>query len=308
MQLWLAKNSEVPVRDQLVTQIVLAILSQDLAPGARLPSTRELARRLRIHANTVSAAYRQLETGRWVEMRRGSGVFVHEASGAQAVPPALELDHLIGSLFRAAREKGIPLAALQSRLKLWLDARAPDHFLLIEPDEELRAIVVAEVSGAVPFPVKGAGFDACRKLETLAGAVPIVLPSKFEKVRALLPPDVECIALQARSVPASIAGWMPAPPDALLIVASRWPDFLKLARTLLVAAGLKPEALEFRDARKPRWQRGIESASAVVCDSLTAATVPKSARTIVFPVLADASLARLREFHAFLTRPLAPTK
>lgn len=304
MQIWLAKSSDVPVRDQLVTQVVLGILSGDLRPGQRLPSTRELAGRLRIHANTVSAAYRQLEDGRWVEMRHGSGVFVHATGAEQPVPPALELDHMIASLFRTAREKGIPLSALHLRLKHWIAARPPDHFLLIEPDLELRAIVAGEIEQAVPFPVHGAGMEACRKPEMLAGGVPVVLPSKAEKVRALLPAGIECIALQIRSVPASLAGWMPAPPEALIVVASRWPDFLKWARTMLVAAGLSPDALEFRDARKPHWQRGLSLATAVVCDTITSRSVPKPTRTIVFPLLADASIARLRELHTFLTRPL----
>ena len=45
MQLWFARGSEVSIREQLVTQVMLGILSDDLAPGQRLPSTRELARR-----------------------------------------------------------------------------------------------------------------------------------------------------------------------------------------------------------------------------------------------------------------------
>ena len=304
MQIWLAKNSDVPVRDQLVTQIVLGILSGDLPPGQRLPSTRELAARLRIHANTVSAAYRQLEGGRWVELRHGSGVFVHSESRQQPVPPALELDQMIGNLFRAAREKGISRSALQSRLKHWLEARPPDHFLLIEPDAELRAIVACEIGQAVPFPVRGAGLEACRQAEMLAGAIPVVMPSKAEKVRGLLPAGAECVPLQIRSVPASLAGWMPAPSDALIVVASSWPDFLRWARTMLVAAGLSPDALEFRDARKPGWLRGLAMATAVVCDSVTARCVPAGTRSIVFPLLADASISRLRELHSFLTRPL----
>jgi DNA-binding transcriptional regulator YhcF (GntR family) len=60
MRLWLAKNSEVPLREQLATQIVLGITSGDLKSGERLPNTRELARRFSIHSNTVSAAYREL--------------------------------------------------------------------------------------------------------------------------------------------------------------------------------------------------------------------------------------------------------
>jgi GntR family transcriptional regulator len=78
MQLWFARGGEVTIREQLVTQVILGILSDDLAPGQRLPSTRELARRFRLHPNTVSAGYRQLERERWVEFRHGSGVYVRE--------------------------------------------------------------------------------------------------------------------------------------------------------------------------------------------------------------------------------------
>src|SRR5712664_1454509 len=79
MQLWFARGSEVTIREQLVTQVILGILSDDLAPGQRLPSTRELARRFKLHPNTASAGYRQLERERWLESRRGSGVFVRAA-------------------------------------------------------------------------------------------------------------------------------------------------------------------------------------------------------------------------------------
>ena len=57
-----SRRSEVPVREQLVTQILLAISSKELAGGTKLPSTRALARQLGIHPNTVSAAYRELSS------------------------------------------------------------------------------------------------------------------------------------------------------------------------------------------------------------------------------------------------------
>src|SRR5215470_13125245 len=64
MQLWFAHGGKVSIREQLVTQVVLGILSNDLLSGQRLPSTRELARRFHLHSNTVSAGYRQLERER----------------------------------------------------------------------------------------------------------------------------------------------------------------------------------------------------------------------------------------------------
>src|ERR1700675_2164320 len=102
MQLWFAHESAVTLREQLVTQIILAILSGDLIPGQRLPSTRELARRFHLHPNTISAGYRQLERERWVEFRHGSGVYVRGKKPMGVLSSTLLLDQLIANLFRAA--------------------------------------------------------------------------------------------------------------------------------------------------------------------------------------------------------------
>jgi DNA-binding transcriptional regulator YhcF (GntR family) len=83
MRFWISHASEVPIREQLVPQVVLAILSEDVKPGTRLPSTRELARRFRIHANTASAAYKDLEKSGWLELRHGSGVYIQKEPDAQ---------------------------------------------------------------------------------------------------------------------------------------------------------------------------------------------------------------------------------
>jgi DNA-binding transcriptional regulator YhcF (GntR family) len=111
MQLWFALGGNVSIREQLVTQVVLGILSDDLVPGQRLPSTRELARRFHLHPNTVSAGYRQLEREHWVEFRRGSGVYVRETKPEVALSPSLALDKVVANLFRSAR--GVPLAEVR---------------------------------------------------------------------------------------------------------------------------------------------------------------------------------------------------
>ena len=300
MRLWLAHASGVPLREQLVTQIVLGVLSGDLRPGTRLPSTRELARRYKVHPNTVSAAYQQLEQERWVESRRGSGVYVRARNG-ELDTRGLALDHLIANLFHAARQLGTPMAAVHARLKHWLAQQPPDHFLLIEPDEELRAIALAELRAAIPLRVTGTGFKASRAL--LAGAIPLVLPSKAERVRKMLPPDSDCVVLQVRSVPLSLIQWLPSrKPEQLVAVVSRWPDFLRSARTMLLAAGFDADALLFRDARKLGWQKGLRECAGVVCDSLVAAKVPKGPKVIPFPLIAESSLAELRQYHQFLRK------
>jgi GntR family transcriptional regulator len=302
MQLWFARGGEVTIREQLVTQVILGILSDDLAPGQRLPSTRELARRFRLHPNTVSAGYRQLERERWVEFRHGSGVYVQERKPELAPSSALALDQLISRLFVSARELGAPLSTVRSRLRQWLELQPPDHFLLIEPDEELRRILAAEIGQAVAFPVRSCDLRDCPKSQD--GAIPVVLPNRAAAVRQALPEGADVLTLQVRSVPTSLAGWLPAPSGTLVGIASGWPDFLKLARTILNAAGFHPDALVFRDARKANWQRGLQQTAAVVCDTVTSTLLPAGCRAISFPLLSETSIAELRRYVEFIQNPL----
>jgi len=305
MRFWFARNSEVPIREQLVTQVVLGILCGDLPAGHRLPSTREMARRFNLHANTVSAAYRELQKQRWVEFRHGSGVYVRGSKPEAAVSSELALDKLIANLFRSAREIGAQRSTVRSRLRQWLALQPPDHFLVIEPDEDLREIVISEITRAVAFPVHGAGMDVCGRPEDLASAIPVALPSKVEAVRKALPAGTECIALHVRSVPTSLGEWLPASTDKLVGVASRWSGFLQSAHTMLIAAGFDADALIIRDARKPGWQDGLRTAAAVVCDSLTAAELPKRIRAIPFSLLAESCLEELRDYQQFISAPIS---
>ncbi|SPF49968.1 Transcriptional regulator, GntR family [Candidatus Sulfotelmatobacter kueseliae] len=302
MQLWFARGSDVSIREQLVTQVVLGILSDDLAPGQRLPSTRELARRFHLHPNTISAGYRQLERERWVEFRRGSGVYVRAKKPEMPPSPALALDQMIARLFRSARKLGVSLPAVRSRLRQWLELQPPDHFLLIEPDEELRRILAAEIAQAVSFPVKSCGLDDCPK--TPEDGIRVVLPNREATARQLLPAGTELLTLQVSSVPASLAGYLPAPASALVGVASRWPEFLKVARAVLNAAGFHPDSLIFCDAREANWQRGLKQTAAVVCDSLTAAELPPGCRAIPFALLSESSIAELRRYEEFIRQPI----
>jgi DNA-binding transcriptional regulator YhcF (GntR family) len=303
MQLWFARGSEVSIREQLVTQVMLGILSDDLAPGQRLPSTRELARRFHVHPNTVSAGYRQLQRDRWVEFRRGSGVYVRASKPELPPSPERELDQTIVRLFRSARTLGVSLPALRSRLRHWLEMQPPDHFLLLEPDEELRRILLAEIGRAVAFPIKFC--DPQNDPQTAEGGVAVALPNRVAMARQLLPVGTEVLTLQLRSVPASLSIYLPAPKGTLVGVASRWPEFLKVARAILTAAGFHPDSLVFRDARDQNWQRGLKQTAAVVCDSLTASELPAGSRAIPFPLLSETSLGELRHYVEFVQHPIS---
>ena len=157
MRLWLNRTGEVSLREQLTTQVVLAILCKELMPGQRLPSTRDLARRFTIHANTASAAYRELEREGWVEFRHGSGVYVRAKQPTGPLSPKIAaefvVDRLIGDLVARARKQGASESLLRARLRRWLSLEPPSRWLVIEPDPDLRSIVIHEMSKALTLPV-----------------------------------------------------------------------------------------------------------------------------------------------------------
>ena len=297
MRLWFAPSSEVPIYRQLVTQVVLAILSGDLRPGDRLPSTRELARRFAINPNTVSAGYRQLEREGWTERRHGSGIYVRTTVDPPTTPEQI-LDQHIAGFFRAVRELSLPAPAIRARVADWLVAPPPDHLLLIESDPEMRQILLTELEGITTCPVVGVSLGDCVRPEVLTAAIPVCRPSKTKVTRAALPPGVELITLQIRSANSWLGPWLPSLTGKLVGVVSAWPEFITTARTMLIAAGLNPDSIIYRDAGKPRWSRGLEQASAIICDAHTATlpAFPKQAKAIVFSMLADTMRAELRRY------------
>lgn len=293
MRLWLSKNSDVPLREQLVTQVILGIASSDLAPGQRLPSTRDLARRYQIHSNTVSAAYRELAKRGWVEFRKGSGVYVK----SRRPPSAAEtnLDDLISTFYKTMRDRGYSLAEVQAGLKRWSSAQPPDHFLVMEPDPDLRRILVAEVKVATGKRVESCNLDLPVGEQLVLGAIPVLMQAHLPELAPALPSGTNLITILTRSVPESMRGERVPETDALIAIVSCWPGFLQRARAVLVAAGVDLAALSFRDGRQPGWQKGLSSSSFVITDSLMAQQLPGDCTARVFRIISEASIAQLCE-------------
>jgi GntR family transcriptional regulator len=302
MQLWLSKDSDVPLREQLTAQIKLAILSQDLKPGQKLPSTRELARRFKIHSNTVSAAYHELSETGWVEMRAGSGIYVRTFKPDIALESQLGLDNLIVEFLQVARRKGFSLGDIQSRIRHWMRLQPPDHFLVIDPDPDFREILMAEIREASGFRVAGAGIEDCANRSLLVGAVPVALFGQAEVVAAALPPKLACLLVHTRSLPETLKDEKRPSESDLITVVSHWPAFLNYAHSVLAAVKIDPDSLSFHNTSEKGWQKGLRASSFVITDAATAAQIPAGIRVRIFRVIADSSLAELHNYvEKFLT-------
>ncbi len=294
MRLWLTRNSDVSLKEQLSVQILLGIVSGDLGVGERLPSTSQLARRWGIHSNTARAAYRELADHGWIEWRRGSGFYVVERDTNPAPDPAVELDRLIASFLETSRRQGHAMGDVRARVLRWFSAQPPERVFVIEPEAELREIMMAEIRPAVTLPVAGGGIEDCASAHVRTGSYCVALYDHAAEVRRALPPSVPCLLLRSSSVPGMLAGETRPSPDTLITVVSRWPGLLKWTRTVLSAVGIDEKALDLRDARRSGWSRGLHRADLVVTDSLMATRLPARCRPRVFPIIARPSLDALR--------------
>ncbi|TKT69518.1 PLP-dependent aminotransferase family protein [Aquamicrobium sp. LC103] len=70
------RDSPEPIQRQLYAALRDLILRRVLTPGLKLPSTRELSKRIMVSRNTVVRAYEQLDSEGYVETRQGSNTCV----------------------------------------------------------------------------------------------------------------------------------------------------------------------------------------------------------------------------------------
>src|SRR2546428_142487 len=80
------RNGRLSLARQIQLHLERLISQRLLAPGVKLPATRELAQELGVNRTTVAQAYEDLVAGGWARAHVGQGTFVAEA--APTAPPA----------------------------------------------------------------------------------------------------------------------------------------------------------------------------------------------------------------------------
>jgi len=109
-------GDEAPIYRQIVRQVVAGVASGRLAPGERLPSLRELARKLVVAPLTVKKAYDELEVQGVIETLHGQGTFVR-ADAVRSSRKGLErLRPLARRLLIEAELGKVEAAALEALL------------------------------------------------------------------------------------------------------------------------------------------------------------------------------------------------
>ncbi|CEH28836.1 transcriptional regulator [Aneurinibacillus migulanus] len=99
-------NASQPIYQQIVARICRQIVREEIKPGEKLPSVREMAVQSGVNPNTVQRVYSELERMNIVEARRGQGSFVTEnLEELERLRVQLKVEY-IGEFVRNMKEMG----------------------------------------------------------------------------------------------------------------------------------------------------------------------------------------------------------
>lgn len=251
IRLWLSRDADVPLHEQLSAQLVLGILSRRLKPGERLPSVRSLARQVKIHPNTVSAVYQRLVERRWVERRVGSGVYVSD----------LDPDSFARHCFDLGLRRGFSRKVLAEAFAKLSRAAESNQFVVVDPDIELARILAAEIGEGlqqeIPFATVGDTYACALTTEAAARTIDLPFGVDHRIIRLQSLQDL----LLGRDRPSS---------STLIGIVSASPSIRRWAGTLLSAVGFSADCMVMRDPAEPDWHDGLAACDLVACDVLAA--------------------------------------
>lgn len=295
MQIRIRRRSGVPVKEQIRAQIELAMLSGELPRGSRLPPIRSWARKLKVHANTISAAYRELSASGHVVVRSGSGVYVEPRARRTPLNPT------VASKLRLAVEEAVATGLsgqdILEAVARFADPKAPEGILIVDPSAEMAAVYASEVREALGADVQVATLDELDQNPGLAaGRVVAVLPyhvGRVEGVAALGRLVVFTLGLPSPEelVPRSIS-------SGVVLVVSASPLFLSFARVTLkslLSDDFEVQTCALENERQ--WRRFLAAADVVLADGVSApGLIRAGARGLNrLKLLSEDSLSRLRE-------------
>jgi GntR family transcriptional regulator/MocR family aminotransferase len=164
----------VPLARQIQEQIERLIREQWLAPGVKLPATRELARTLGVNRTTVALAYEELVAAGRARAHVGQGTFVASPPAGEARPAAvtatrvpLDWSRLYSRSAHIAGSGGDRRAAMpagSARPVISFAAGIPDSGMF--PTDAFRRVlnqvVRAEGAALLQYPPGGDGYPPLR--------------------------------------------------------------------------------------------------------------------------------------------------
>lgn len=296
MLIRIRRNSGVPVKDQIRAQIELAMLSGQLPRGSRLPPIRTWARKLRVHANTISAAYRDLSASGHVVVRSGSGVFVEPRPRRTALEPT------VASKLRAAVEEalatGLAKEDILAAVARFAEPQSAEGVLVVDPSAEMGAVYASEIKEALHTEVRVATLDELDLNPKLAaGMVLAVLPYHVGRVEGV--GSLGRLVVFTLTIPTPEALIPPGVSSGMVLVVSQSPLFLSFARVSFKS--VLSDDFEIQTcplADETRWRRFLAASDVILADAVSAPRIARASgkhHVTRLRLLSDDSIQRIRE-------------
>jgi hypothetical protein len=234
---------------------------------------RELARRLKIHHNTVSEAYQALVRRTWLVRQRGSRLVVGSRELRSASSSGDGLDEVINAAMRRAREEGYTLKQLRERVKKRLLAQRPDHVLVVEREPGFREIMRQEIRQALGWPAQTCSPEDLATLPGLVDRAQVATPEyNIDDVEPLVPKDRPPVWLTFSNADELLGAIHSLREPSVIAMVSVSEALLRTARGLLApAVGRRHSYQEFLVSRKGKID--LRAIDVAFCDSLALSLV-----------------------------------
>lgn len=297
MKLLLSRRGMLTIRQQIVWQIEMKILTGELSEGQKLPSVRALARQLEVAPRTVLWAYEQLVRNGNIELRRGSGAFVGRGAPRDTKASA-SIERGLGSALAQALREGWSPHDIRSAVRRWLEAAPPDRVVIVDMLRETAELMVRELGPQLT----GTELHAATLDDVTTGrlapsnAVYAALHFHAAHLEKLVPEatvvgfgvdGAEEVANEVRTLPHR----------ARVLVVSHSPRVLQYAKTLLQAVRGDDVTMEFHPLHKATaWSPALATADFVLADILSAPAVERLRKEVrVFRIVGPSAVSAIRE-------------
>ncbi|MFT0802568.1 GntR family transcriptional regulator [Bacillus swezeyi] len=120
-------SSSKPIYKQIAEQLFKKMVREEIKPGEKLPSVRELAVETQVNPNTIQRTYNEMERMGIVETRRGQGTFVVEKSEVIDDLKREMQAEVIGQFVLSMEELGLSKRDMLSELDRYLQKGDPNE-------------------------------------------------------------------------------------------------------------------------------------------------------------------------------------
>lgn len=118
MNIVISNSGEIPIYEQIASQIKSAVIAGEVKPGEPLPSLRFLAKELRVSVISTKRAYEELEREGYITSVPGKGSFAAEINRELLREEQYtRLEEHLNEAVDAARTAGISLGEMKELLE-----------------------------------------------------------------------------------------------------------------------------------------------------------------------------------------------